>query len=70
MPLKGGKLGDESESERDEDLLLFKELLKREKDRVSTLLLPVSEEFEPNQNGSLLSAGNTPLIPTLILICP
>ncbi|OMO53256.1 hypothetical protein CCACVL1_28772 [Corchorus capsularis] len=34
--------------ERDEDLLLFRELHKREKDRVASLLLPVSDEFEPN----------------------
>ncbi|GMI77418.1 hypothetical protein HRI_001411100 [Hibiscus trionum] len=33
--------------ERDEDLLLFRELHKREKDRIATLLQPVSDEFEP-----------------------
>ncbi|KAK8501230.1 hypothetical protein V6N13_026931 [Hibiscus sabdariffa] len=33
--------------ERDEDLLLFRELHKRDKDRIATLLQPVSDEFEP-----------------------
>ncbi|GMI77419.1 hypothetical protein HRI_001411200 [Hibiscus trionum] len=33
--------------ERDEDLLLFRELHKRETDRIATLLQPVSDEFEP-----------------------
>lgn len=32
----------------DEDLVLFRELHKREKDRIASLLLPVSEEFEPS----------------------
>lgn len=35
-------------NDRDEDLLLFKELHKREKDRLASLLQPVSDEFEPN----------------------
>nr|TKR74503.1 hypothetical protein D5086_0000295360 [Populus alba] len=34
--------------DRDEDLLLFKELHRREKDRLAGLLQPVSDEFEPN----------------------
>ncbi|XP_021275551.1 muscle M-line assembly protein unc-89-like isoform X2 [Herrania umbratica] len=42
LPLNGRKL------ERDEDLLLFRELHKRDKDRIATLLQPVSDEFEPN----------------------
>ncbi|XVE98910.1 hypothetical protein REPUB_Repub03eG0149300 [Reevesia pubescens] len=42
VPLNGRKL------ERDEDLLLFRELHKRETDRIATLLQPVSDEFEPN----------------------
>ncbi|KAF8038401.1 hypothetical protein BT93_B1057 [Corymbia citriodora subsp. variegata] len=33
---------------RDEDLLLFRELHRREKDRTMNLLLPVSDEFEVN----------------------
>ncbi|XP_030540712.1 uncharacterized protein LOC115748379 isoform X2 [Rhodamnia argentea] len=33
---------------KDEDLLLFRELHRREKDRAMNLLLPVSDEFEPN----------------------
>ncbi|KAJ4824763.1 hypothetical protein Tsubulata_024395 [Turnera subulata] len=44
MPLNGRK-------DRDEDLLLFKELHKREKDRQASLLQPVSDEFESN-NGN------------------
>lgn len=31
-----------------EDLVLFRELNKREKDRFASLLQPVSDEFEPN----------------------
>ncbi|XP_017982334.1 PREDICTED: uncharacterized protein LOC18589499 [Theobroma cacao] len=42
VPLNGRKL------ERDEDLLLFRELHKRDKDRIASLLQPVSAEFEPN----------------------
>lgn len=41
--------------ERDEDLLLFRELHKKEKDRIVSLLQPVSEDFEAN--------GNYPLYP-------
>ncbi|KAL3578926.1 hypothetical protein D5086_020430 [Populus alba] len=37
--------------DRDEDLLLFKELHRREKDRLAGLLQPVSDEFEPNIAG-------------------
>ena len=37
--------------DRDEDLLLFKELHRREKDRLASLLQPVSDEFEPNIGG-------------------
>lgn len=33
--------------ERDEDLILFREMHKREKDRIVSLLQPVSDEFEP-----------------------
>uniref|UniRef100_A0A7N0TZE1 Uncharacterized protein n=1 Tax=Kalanchoe fedtschenkoi TaxID=63787 RepID=A0A7N0TZE1_KALFE len=32
---------------RDEDLVLFRELQKRQKDRIASLLSPVSDEFEP-----------------------
>lgn len=39
--------------DRDEDLLLFREMQKREKDGVLSLLQPVSEEFDPNGNYSL-----------------
>lgn len=38
---------------RDEDLLLFKELHKHEKNRLASLLQPDSDEFEPN-SGTLL----------------
>ncbi|KAF9674508.1 hypothetical protein SADUNF_Sadunf10G0134500 [Salix dunnii] len=38
--------------DRDEDLLLFKELHRREKDRLASLLQPVSDEFEPNIGGN------------------
>lgn len=31
---------------KDEELVLFREIHKREKDRIVSLLLPVSEEFE------------------------
>lgn len=34
--------------DRDEDLLLFREIHKREKERIASLLQPVSDEFEPN----------------------
>ncbi|KAK9291500.1 hypothetical protein L1049_019448 [Liquidambar formosana] len=34
--------------DRDEDLLLFREMHKREKERIVSLLQPVSDEFEPN----------------------
>ncbi|XVE60703.1 hypothetical protein DITRI_Ditri05aG0149300 [Diplodiscus trichospermus] len=37
--------------QRDEDLILFRELHTREKDRIATLLQPVSDEFEPNGYG-------------------
>ncbi|KAB5538603.1 hypothetical protein DKX38_016136 [Salix brachista] len=37
--------------DRDEDLLLFKELHRRENDRLASLLQPVSDEFEPNIGG-------------------
>lgn len=40
--------------DRDEDLLLFREIHKREKERIASLLQPVSDEFEPN-------SGNYPL---------
>ncbi|XP_058215708.1 uncharacterized protein LOC131326838 isoform X2 [Rhododendron vialii] len=36
--------------ERDEDLLLFRELHKKERDRLVSLLQPVSEEFEASGN--------------------
>nr|XP_043639856.1 uncharacterized protein LOC122610969 [Erigeron canadensis] len=36
--------------DRDEDLVLFREMHKRDKDRVVSLLQPVSDEFEPNGN--------------------
>ncbi|XP_020537056.1 uncharacterized protein LOC105639486 isoform X2 [Jatropha curcas] len=40
--------GSNGRKDRDEDLLLFRELHKREKDSVASLLQPVSDEFEPN----------------------
>lgn len=41
--------------DRDEDLLLFREMQKREKDGVLSLLQPVSEEFDPNGENSWLA---------------
>ncbi|KAJ0972218.1 hypothetical protein J5N97_020177 [Dioscorea zingiberensis] len=38
-----------SRRDRDEDLLLFKEMFKRERERTVSLLQPVSDEFEPTQ---------------------
>ncbi|XP_011015874.1 PREDICTED: uncharacterized protein LOC105119429 [Populus euphratica] len=46
MPFINGR------KDRDEDLLLFKELHRREKDRLASLLQPVSDEFEPNTAGN------------------
>ncbi|XP_050383155.1 uncharacterized protein LOC126799935 [Argentina anserina] len=44
----------------DQDLILFQELHKREKDRnIVTLLQPVSEEFEPNGNHQLYRIAST-----------
>lgn len=34
--------------DRDEDLVMFQEMHKRDKNRVVNLLQPVSDEFEPN----------------------
>lgn len=39
--------------DNDEDLVLFRELNKREKDRFASLLQPVSDEFEPNAGTSV-----------------
>ncbi|KAK9052817.1 hypothetical protein SSX86_029447 [Deinandra increscens subsp. villosa] len=36
--------------DKDEDLLLFRDMHKRDKNRVVSLLQPVSDEFEPNGN--------------------
>ncbi|GJT93626.1 hypothetical protein Tco_1082471 [Tanacetum coccineum] len=36
--------------DRDEDLIMFQEMHKRDKNRVVNLLQPVSDEFEPNGN--------------------
>ncbi|KAL3520413.1 hypothetical protein ACH5RR_018562 [Cinchona calisaya] len=44
--------------DKDEDLLLFREMQKREKDQVVSLLTPISEEFEANGNYGL--SGMTP----------
>lgn len=41
------KLPKNSRKEKDEDLLLFREMFKREKERTMSLLQPVSDEFEP-----------------------
>ena len=42
--------GAKARKERDEDLLLFREMFKREKERnVASLLDPVSSEFESSQ---------------------
>ncbi|KAJ9176053.1 hypothetical protein P3X46_011403 [Hevea brasiliensis] len=46
--MKGSGLPLNGRKDRDEDLLLFKELHKREKDRLASLLQPVSDEFEPS----------------------
>ncbi|KAH9795013.1 hypothetical protein KPL71_005082 [Citrus sinensis] len=40
--------------DKDEDLVLFRELNKREKDRFASLLQPVSDEFEPNAGNHAL----------------
>ncbi|XP_010927925.2 uncharacterized protein [Elaeis guineensis] len=48
------KLPKNSRKEQDEDLLLFREMFKREKERTMSLLQPVSDEFEPGH-------GNYPL---------
>ncbi|KAG6758132.1 hypothetical protein POTOM_038468 [Populus tomentosa] len=59
MPFINGR------KDRDEDLLLFKELHRREKDRLASLLQPVSDEFEPNIAGKLKTPPATPLFPSL-----
>ncbi|KAK2635115.1 hypothetical protein Ddye_029907 [Dipteronia dyeriana] len=52
--IKGRKIPSKAASERDDqDLVLFRDLHKREKDRMSSLLQPVSDDFEPNH-----AAGN------------
>lgn len=61
VPLNGRKL------ERDEDLLLFRELHKRDKDRIASLLQPVSAEFEPN-GGTHLSILYQASLPNLLHI--
>ncbi|KAJ0446212.1 uncharacterized protein LOC110923644 [Helianthus annuus] len=45
--------------DKDEDLLLFQEMHKRDKNRVVSLLLPVSDEFEPNGNYPLYGMAST-----------
>lgn len=65
--MKGGRKavsGNGRMLERDEDLVLFRELHKREKDRIATLLQPVSDEFEPNG-----SAGTHLVLYIIILSC-
>lgn len=42
--------------ERDEDLLLFRELHKKERDRLVSLLQPVSEDFEASGTLALLKS--------------
>ncbi|XP_059627199.1 uncharacterized protein LOC132269989 [Cornus florida] len=44
--------------DRDEDLLLFREMHKREKDRVVSLLQPVSDDFESNGNSEATMASS------------
>ncbi|KAK3189156.1 hypothetical protein Dsin_028717 [Dipteronia sinensis] len=52
--IKGRKIPAKAVSERDDqDLYLFRDLHRREKDRMSSLLQPVSDDFEPNP-----AAGN------------
>ncbi|KAK0579253.1 hypothetical protein LWI29_023425 [Acer saccharum] len=52
--IKGRKIPTKAVSERDDqDLVLFRDLHRREKDRMSNLLQPVSDDFEPNP-----AAGN------------
>ncbi|XP_040372755.1 uncharacterized protein LOC112193248 [Rosa chinensis] len=55
MPLtNNGRIKQETDHPDQEDLILFRELHKREKERnIVTLLQPVSEEFEPNGNYQL-----------------
>ncbi|XP_065866196.1 uncharacterized protein [Euphorbia lathyris] len=48
LPLNGRRDKDE------ESLVLFKELHKREKDRLATLLQPISDEFDPKGGSSAL----------------
>ncbi|XP_076943454.1 uncharacterized protein LOC143613701 [Bidens hawaiensis] len=45
--------------DKDEDLLLFQEMYKRDKNRVVSLLQPVSDEFEPNGNYPLYGMAST-----------
>ncbi|KAI3812559.1 hypothetical protein L1987_17270 [Smallanthus sonchifolius] len=45
--------------EKDEDLFLFQEMHKRDKNRVVSLLQPVSDEFEPNGNYPLYGMAST-----------
>ncbi|KAK1438290.1 hypothetical protein QVD17_04097 [Tagetes erecta] len=45
--------------DKDEDLLLFQEMHKRDKNRVVSLLQPVSDEFEPNGNYPLYGMPST-----------
>ncbi|KAG8641518.1 hypothetical protein MANES_12G000800v8 [Manihot esculenta] len=52
--MKGSEFSLNGRKDRDEDLLLFKELHKREKDRLVSLLQPVSDEFEPSSGNCVL----------------
>ncbi|KAI3713757.1 hypothetical protein L1987_72343 [Smallanthus sonchifolius] len=45
--------------EKHEDLLLFQEMHKRDRNRVVSLLQPVSDEFEPNGNYPLYGMAST-----------
>lgn len=45
---RASKHGVKDRTEKDEELVLFRELHMRDKQRIVTLLQPVSDEFEPN----------------------
>ncbi|KAD3641775.1 hypothetical protein R6Q59_004353 [Mikania micrantha] len=45
--------------DKDEDLLLFREMHKRDKNRLVSLLQPVSDEFEPNGNYPIYGMAST-----------
>lgn len=62
---RASKHGVKDRAEKDEDLVLFRELHMRDKQRIVTLLQPVSDEFEPNG----MSVYNLPLIYRCFVPC-